>query len=87
MYISICREREGRTVVRSVMRDQISAFGIKDSLTWQFITSPVALYTGCRLNSPMAAKVQARFRSGPNDRVNFDRSWTLINARYMSLKA
>lgn len=58
---------------RSVMRNQISAFGIKDGLTWQFITSPVALYTGCRLNSPMA-EVQARFRPGPNDRVNFDRS-------------
>lgn len=55
------------------MRNQISAFGIKDGLTWQFITSPVALYTGCRLNSPMA-EVQARFRPGPNDRVNFDRS-------------
>lgn len=72
---------------RSVMRNQISAFGIKDGLTWQFITSPVALYTGCRLNSLMAAEVEARFRPGPNDRVNFDRSWTLINARYMSLKA
>lgn len=56
------------------VESDISAFGIKDGLTWQFITSPVALYTGCRLNSLMAAEVEARFRPGPNDRVNFDRS-------------
>lgn len=71
IYIFFHLERDGRTIGKW---NQISAFGIKDGLTWQFITSPVALYTGCRLNSLMAAEVEARFRPGPNDRVNFDRS-------------